>query len=115
MVYYDYLKPVYTRQKEFYNKAYFSCLDNTDNKTYTLYSDNIKGGFKIVAKIIIDKKHKTKSRYYLTSVNNFDKLTYKHICDFIYQFYEHKSTLKKIIKRGHFIKNKLFEYALELA
>lgn len=114
MVYYDFLKPLYARQKSFYNKVYYSCLDNNDNKTYTLYSDNIKGGFNEVAKIVIDKKHQTKNRYYITNVNNFDKLTYKHICDFIFQFYQHKTTRKKLFTRNKFVKSKVFQYALPL-
>lgn len=114
MVYYDFLKPLYARQKSFYNKVYYSCLDNSDNKTYTLYSDNIKGGFNAVAKIVIDKKHPTKNRYYITSVNNFDKLTYKHICDFLFQFYQHKTTRKKLFTRNKFVKSKVFQYALTL-
>ena len=115
MVYSNFLKPCYARQKEFYNKAYYSVIDNNDFKTYTLFSDNIKSGFNKVAKIVIDKKHSTKNRYYITKDSKlFDRLTYKHICDFIYQFYEHKTTRKKIMPRNKFIKSKLLQYALEL-
>lgn len=115
MVFYNQLQPRYARQKSFYNKAYYiQHIDNNIN-TYELLTDNINKGFQKVAKIVIDKKHLSKSRYYITSDKKlFDKLTYKHICDFIFQFYNHPSTLKKITRRNKFVKNKLLQYALEL-
>ncbi len=115
MVFYNQLQPRYARQKSFYNKAYYiQHIDNSVN-TYELLTDNINKGFQKVAKIVIDKKHLSKSRYYITSDKKlFDKLTYKHICDFIFQFYKHPTTLKKITRRNKFVKNKLLQYALEL-
>lgn len=112
MVYYEYLKPVYHRQKEYYKKAYYSVVDSDKQKIYTLYSDRLKDGFKMVAQIVIDKKHQSKNRYYLAGYK--DSLTLWHIYDFIYQFYEHKTTKKKLFTRNIMNKDKLFKYALEL-
>ena len=115
MVYYDFLKPIYAHQKSFYNKAYISVYDNNDFKYYYLFCDNLKQGFCKVAQITIDKKHVAKNRYAITTDKSLlDSVTYKHICDFIYQFYEHKTTKNKLFTRDRIVKKRLLKYALEL-
>lgn len=115
MVYYEMLRPCYARQKDFYNKAKILVEDNKDTKTLTLFSDNLKDAFVKVAKITIDKKHQSKNRYYITNNKNYlDALTLKHIYDFIFQYYVHKTTKSKLLRRGVFQKNNVFKYALQL-
>ena len=116
MIIRELLQPIYAHQKDFYNKAYIVTRYNDDNtKTLELYSDTLKSGFTKVAKILIDNKHASKNRYYITSNKNLlEATTLKHIYDFIFQKYKHKTTYNKLFTRGVFVKDRVFKYALQL-
>ncbi len=115
MIYYNELVPYYIKQKSYYNKAGVRCTIDNNLNTFQLFCDNLKIGFVEVAKITIDKKHASKNRYYITTDKKLlDAVTLKHIYDFIFQYYEHKTTKNKLFTRNKLVKNKVFKYALNL-
>jgi hypothetical protein len=111
----EWLTPVYARQKDFYNKAYYIIRYYDNFKELELFSDTLSSGFVKVAKIVIDNKHASKNRYYITNNSKLlEATTIKHIYDFIFQKYVHKTTKNKLLRRGVILKDRLFKYALEL-
>lgn len=112
MVYYDYLKPVYYRQKSYYEKAYYRVEDLENNqRKFTLFVKDIHNTPQKVCEIIRDYIHPRKNNYKIININ-IDSVTYKHCCDFIMQKLSGTSLFNKLVRRDRITKDKLLKFSV---
>lgn len=74
------LQPVYTRQKSFYGKAYYTTEEEEGFKIYSLYSYNT-----LVLQVIINDDDVAKSYYIVNDKTFYSSTTSRHVKEFIHQ------------------------------